>query len=101
MSGPVNKYISRENRTTVRKILMQDWDPIGVRGHQGAEDEYDAYVGQVYVMLMNEESEEAITSYLWDIATGYIGCTPSSDLAERGARVAEKLVALRPSFRTN
>ncbi len=100
MAGSVNKYISRENRATVRKILMQDWDPIGV-SDAGPEDEYDAYVGRVYVMLMDEESKEAINSYLWDIATQYMGCTPSPDLAERCERVAEKLVGLRASFRAN
>jgi hypothetical protein len=101
MSGPTNKYVSRENRAIVRKLLMQEWDPIGVRNHQGAEDEYDDYVAKVYVMLMDEESGESINSYLWDIATRYIGCSPSPDLAERCERVAEKLVALRPSFRAN
>jgi hypothetical protein len=101
MSGPVNKYISRANRAVVREVLMQEWDPIGVGNHPGAEDEYDSYVGEVYVMLMDEESKQAIVEYFMDIAVGHMGLTPSADLVARSERAAEKLVTLRPSFRAN
>jgi hypothetical protein len=49
-----NKYQSRENRQIVRDILMREWDPIGVSGLDGYEDEYDAYVSTVYVKLMDD-----------------------------------------------
>jgi hypothetical protein len=94
MSPGVNKYISRRNRKIVREILMHDWDPIGVRDFEGAEDEYDTYVGEVYVLLMDEESEETIAAYLWGVVTGHIGSEPTSNLAERTARTAGKLVSL-------
>ena len=100
MSGPANKYISRENRATVREVLLQEWDPIGVRELGLPEDEYDAYVGKVYVMLMDEESKEALAGYLLDIATRHMGLS-DFDLSERSKRAAEKLVSLRPSFRAN
>ncbi len=51
MSHGRNKYQSRENRAEVREVLMREWDPIGVRDCADAQDEYDAYVGKVYVML--------------------------------------------------
>lgn len=31
MAEDRNKYQSRENRAKVREVLMQEWDPIGVR----------------------------------------------------------------------
>ncbi|MGA9724221.1 MAG: hypothetical protein WBQ86_17300 [Candidatus Binatus sp.] len=96
----MNKYISRENRATVRAVLLQEWDPIGVRELGLPEDEYDAYVGKVYVMLMDEESKEAIAEYLLDIATRRMGLS-DFDLSERSNRAAETLVGLRPSFRAN
>lgn len=80
---------------------MQEWDPVGVRDFPEAADEYDTYVGEVYVLLMDEESEETVAAYLWGVATGHIGFEPTSNLAERTARKAEKLVSLRPSFRAN
>ena len=80
---------------------MEEWDPIGVRGVPEAADEYDAYVGKVYVMLMGEESMEAIASYLLEIATGRMGFPRDSELVARSTRTAEKLINLRPSFRMN
>ena len=81
---------------------MREWDPIGVRGIPEAEDEYDRYVGKVYVMLMDEHANaEVITAYLWNTATGHMGLRPDPALAERSSRVAEKLISLRPSFQIN
>ena len=80
---------------------MEEWDPIGVRGVPEAADEYDTYVGKVYVMLMEEESTEVIASYLLEIATGRMGYPRDSDLVARSTRTAEKLISLRPSFRMN
>ena len=94
-----NKYQSRENRAKVREILMQEWDPIGVRGVPEAQDEYDSYVGRVYVMLMDEgATREAIAAYLFDIAAHYMGLGPRPELAERSSRTAAVLVAMRPQF---
>jgi hypothetical protein len=97
-----NKYQSRENRARVREVLMQEWDPIGVRDAPHAQDEYDRYVGQVYVMLMDQRAtEQAIATYLYDAATNYIGLSPRPELAVRSARTAKLLVALRPTFETH
>lgn len=64
-----NKYQSRENRAKIREILIQEWDPIGVRDVPQAQDEYDSYIGRVYVMLMDEgATRQAVAAYLFDIA---------------------------------
>jgi hypothetical protein len=97
-----NKYQSRENRAKVRQVLMETWDPIGVRDVPQAQDEYDAYVGKVYVMLIDERvSPRAIAAYLYDIATNYMGLSPSPDLETRSARAANLIVDLRPGFETH
>jgi hypothetical protein len=86
----------------VRELLMREWDLIGVRGIPEAEDEYDRYVGKVYVMLMDEHANaEVITAYLLNTATGHMGLRPDPALAQRSSRVAEKLISLRPSFHIN
>jgi hypothetical protein len=77
MSNGRNKYQSRENRQRVRAALNEHWDPIGVAGNHGLDDEYDSYVGTVYVMLMDRRTpEDAINQYLYETATGHIGLPP-------------------------
>ena len=60
-----NKYQSRENRKTVRTVLKEHWDPIGVARVREVSDEYDAYADKAYVMLMDEKaSSDDIANYL-------------------------------------
>jgi hypothetical protein len=98
MSHGRNKYQSRENRAQVREVLLREWDLIGVGR---AQDEYDAYVGKVYVMLMDEHATaEAIAAYLFEVATGHMGLS-DPELAERSKNTAELLIGLRPHFETH
>jgi hypothetical protein len=81
---------------------MEAWDPIGVRNVAAAQDEYDAYVGRAYVMLMDEQaSAQAIAAYLFDVATNYMGLSPNADLMERSTNAAQLITGLRPSFETH
>jgi hypothetical protein len=65
MSDGRNKYQLRENRQRVRTVLNEHWDPIGIVGNPNLDDEYDRYVGAVYVMLMDDRMpEDAINKYL-------------------------------------
>jgi hypothetical protein len=97
-----NKYQSRENRRLVRRVLNEHWDPIGVVANPDINDEYDNYVGTVYVMLMDHRaSEDAISRYLYETATGHIGLSPHESLAESCEKTAAVLVGLRPQFETH
>ena len=99
MSHGRNKYQSRENRRQVRQILMEHWDPIGVRDAPEASDEYDSYVGEVYVMLMDDRASEAtINAYLFATATEHMGLSPSDYLAAACANTASILAVLRSEF---
>ena len=94
-----NKYQSRESRSRIRAVLMQDWDPIGVSGVPDASDEYDAYVGTVYVLLMDQRADQAaIAAYLFDVAVNHMGLPDHPMIAERSGRAAATLGALRPEF---
>lgn len=78
---------------------MREWDPIGVSGIPAASGEYDMYIGEVYVMLMDQRAtSEKIEAYLFDVATNYMGLSATKMLAERSANTATALVALRPEF---
>jgi hypothetical protein len=99
MADGRNKYQSRENRAKVREVLMEEWDPVGVRDAPQAQDEYDSYVRRVYVMLMDERAtREAIAAYLFDIAADHMGLGARPELAERCDQTAAILVGLRPQF---
>src|SRR5262249_3380405 len=97
-----NKYQSRENRARVRKILLQDWDPIGVKDAPEAIDEYDAYADKAYVMLMDDRATaDDIAAYLDYVAAEHMGLGHQPRLADSSKAVAEALVALRPEFETH
>src|SRR5947207_1255405 len=87
MSNGRNKYQSPENRQRVRTVLNEHWDPIGVVNNPELDDEYDNYVGTVYIMLMDHRMpEDAIYQYLYDTATGYIGVSPYEGLTEKSEK---------------
>ncbi|MGH7210690.1 MAG: hypothetical protein ACREF1_04430 [Acetobacteraceae bacterium] len=90
-----NRYQFCENRAKVRQVLMEAWDPIGVRGIAEARDEYDMYVDQVYVMLVYQRAtRREIETYLHEIATHHMGLS-YPELATLGAEAADLLVGLR------
>ena len=41
----------RRGGSGIRRLLMEEWDPIGVKGIPEAADEYDSYRGAVAGML--------------------------------------------------
>ena len=99
MSHGKNKYQSRESRALVREILMREWDPIGVEGISGAENEYDGYAGIVYVMLVDEQATtKTMADFLLKSATVDMGLAPSSDIALRCTRAAQILTEVRPQL---
>ena len=102
MSSGRNKYQARENRAIVRKILLDAWDPLGVREVPEAHDEYDAYVGSIYSMLMDQRaSADEISAWLYAVATEHMGLPPDPFVAARGREAAEALVAHRSGFETH
>lgn len=65
----IDKYESRRIRVEVRRVIMQVWDPIGVRDEPNAQDEYDGYLGKVYELLVGSSSDERIAQYLCSVVT--------------------------------
>ena len=44
----------------IRKILLKDWDPIGIGDDDCAYDEYDMYIPTIYKLVTNEDLETFI-----------------------------------------
>ena len=57
----------------IRRVLLEVWDPIGVRDELHAQDEYDSYIGAIYRLLVEGASDEAITTYLYGVETVQMG----------------------------
>ena len=71
------------------EVLHYIWDPIGVAGVPQARDEYHSYLPQVFALLKNGASKDAIASYLTQITTESIGLNPNPS---RAAEVSSILV---------
>lgn len=59
----IDKHASREWRSRLREVLNREWDPIGVAGDGGVEDEYDGYMGKIAAMLRENASDEEMLAY--------------------------------------
>jgi hypothetical protein len=79
----------RADFRSVRKVLWEDWDPIGCGVPQ---DEYDEYAGPVLRLLMEGKPGADIADYLRMTASVTIGCPVSED---KLASVVDKLLGLR------
>ena len=48
----------------IRKILLRDWDPIGIRDEEYAQDEYDLYIDHIISLLINVGTYEELLNFL-------------------------------------
>jgi hypothetical protein len=73
-----NKEASRKLRNEIRRILMSNWDPIGVSDVPEPADEYDRYIGGIFDLLNRGASGREITRYLLWVETDRMGLTDLS-----------------------
>jgi hypothetical protein len=73
--------------------VWDDWDPIGVKGFDGAEDEYDGYIGEIFSMVVNNNATDIeISERLLLYTRENIGLDmPRSKSLE----IAEKIIAAK------
>ena len=64
---------AKEIQSSIRKILMEDWDPLDVKAVPEAQDEYDIYIGGVYRLLADGASAPELVNHLAEIETGALG----------------------------
>lgn len=75
----------------IKRILLNEWDPIGISELPEAQDEYDAYAPVVYQLLSRHAAASEVFEYLWQIETKHMGLRGDREKTEE---IAEKLVAL-------
>ncbi|HCD85996.1 MAG TPA: hypothetical protein DEQ45_19615 [Agrobacterium sp.] len=85
----------KAQRAIIQKILLTEWDPIGVSDIPEAQDEYDTYADAVSGMLANQAaSVEEIAQYLFKVATEQMELS-YPELAQRCKKAATAAAALQ------
>jgi hypothetical protein len=77
----------------IERILLREWDPIGVDGIPEAADEYDSYAFALYVMLQSptRPSIHEIEAYLGEAQTERMGLKLTPDRNHRAAAMIADL----------
>lgn len=68
---------SREIQDRIRRILLEDWDPLGLRG-VAPSDEYDSYISGVYRLLASGASCEQVAEHLAELERGPMGSSTAT-----------------------
>jgi hypothetical protein len=76
----------------VERILLTEWDPIGVKGEPMAECEYCSYAGIVTSMLVHGSSEDEVATYLEHVERRMMSMDPPQ--SERCVKAAHECKAL-------
>jgi hypothetical protein len=66
---------AEEIQESIRGVLYERWDPIGICG-EWPRNEYDAYIGGVYRILAGSRSESDLLNYLFHAETKAMGFPP-------------------------
>src|SRR5207244_2474263 len=94
----MSEHLDRARRyhEGIRRILLHDWDPIGVSDIAEAQDEYDGYVSKIYGMLVHHEPRHNLVEHLWSIATDNMGLSgPHGPPRGSGTATRRQLAPLR------
>lgn len=89
----MSKFLSKtqQRQSVIRKVLLNEWDPIGVSQFAEAPDEYDGYVAEIDALVARKASQEEIFTHLWKIETDVMGLTGNR---RRTEFIAKKLFEL-------
>jgi hypothetical protein len=57
----------------IRRVLLDEWDPAGVREQPEAQHEYDDYALALYGLLARGATDDDLAEYLGQAATCWMG----------------------------
>jgi hypothetical protein len=78
----------------LKKLLWEEWDPIGVNYDKSAIDEYDSYALRVFSMLKHGKNEEDILNYLNYIEAVHMGL----ELSGNNPKIVGRIFEVHRSF---
>jgi hypothetical protein len=88
------KEESRRIRVEIRRVLLDDWDPIGIKDEPNAQDEYDGYIGRLYELLVENATDAELSNYLYWVAHDRMGFEEAKALDTHAAVAALKSIPL-------
>ena len=89
----MDKYDARKIKIELRKILLSDWDPIGIADVPQASDEYDGYLGTIFHLIDTGSTEKEIAKHLFDVEKNHLGFSRIKPLRVKSLRsVSKKLI---------
>ncbi|SCB25441.1 Predicted nicotinamide N-methyase [Rhizobium multihospitium] len=91
---------SRAALEQIRAILLQEWDPSGIRDVQGPRDEYENYADEILVILSTREATaETIAAHLLQIAADHMALRRTPALTALCMRTAMHLMRIPAKHR--
>jgi hypothetical protein len=75
----------------IKRLLLQEWDPIGISNVPEARDEYDSYALQVLSALQSGANAASISDFLERVVTDRMGLSSNQRHSDE---IASKLVAM-------
>jgi hypothetical protein len=75
----IDKLTSRRIRVEIRHVLLDVWDPIGVKDEPNAQDEYDSYVGEILGLLSTGATDGQISDRLLYFVNDRMGLSATGE----------------------
>ncbi len=69
----IDKAASRRIRVQIRHVLLNIWDPIGIKDEPNAQDEYDGYTGPIFTLLSGDATDEQLGDQLLHFVNDRMG----------------------------
>jgi hypothetical protein len=79
----------------IRRILVEEWNPIGISHYQVIEHEYDNYLSRISTLVTSGKTYREISEYLYQLETLSMGLSGDK---ERCSRVAARLLDSYTAF---
>ncbi len=89
---PLPELRAQRIEESIRRVLVEDWDPMGVRADRRRRREYDRHIPGIYALLVSGAPVEAVAQRLAQIEQDDMGLTAAGEPRTRAA--AEKLCTL-------
>jgi hypothetical protein len=68
-----DRFRIREIQDKIRRVLMDEWYPIGINDYPDAADEYDSYIGGIYGLISRDAPAEQISAHLRSLEIDKMG----------------------------
>jgi hypothetical protein len=85
------KAESTRIRGEIRQVLLEYWDPIGIKDEPNAQDEYDSYLGGIYELLIGGATDEELSNHLWKIIEERLNLHPAAGATKKTVDALRKV----------